>query len=364
MDSSNCTGADARVPDSEHAVRLTIAITTRNRADMIGETLDSILPQLTNEVELLVLDGASTDDTPGVISKYQARCPQLRYVRLETNNGPDRDFSRSVELASGEYCWLMADDDFLRPGGVAAVLDAIQRSPSLVIVNAEVRNADMSQVLEPRRLEQETERSFEPSEWDDFFVHTASYLSFIGCVVIRRKIWVEREKEPYFGSLFIHVGVIIQRPLPGTILVLPETSIYLRYGNAKWLPQQFEIWMLKWPALLWSFSSVSDEAKKAVTSSRRWREPDRLLFYRAQGAYSLTEYRQWVKPLSASSWERFLGVAVGCIPPVIANTIAVIGCWTLRGRSVPGKAAPDMVLLDLKNSRHYLGKWLSRPRQA
>lgn len=364
MDSSNCAGADARMPDSDPAVRLTIAITTRNRADMIGETLDSILPQLTDETELLVLDGASTDDTPEVIGEYQTRCPQLRYVRLETNNGPDRDFSRSVELASGEYCWLMADDDFLRPGGVAAVLDAIRRSPSLVIVNAEVRNADMSKVLEPRRLEQETERSFQPNEWDDFFVHTASYLSFIGCVVIRREIWLQREKEPYFGSLFIHVGVIFQSPLPGTVLVLPEPYISIRYGNAKWLPRQFEIWMLKWPALLWSFPGVSDHAKKAVTSSRRWRELDRLIFYRAQGAYSLNEYRRWVRPRATSRWERILGVTVGCIPPVIANTVAVLGCWALRGRSVPGKAAPDMVLLDLKNSRHYVGNWFSRPRQA
>jgi glycosyltransferase involved in cell wall biosynthesis len=346
------------------APRLTIAITTRNRAGFIGETLDTILPQLTDEVEVLVLDGASTDDTPAIIEEYCHRFPRLRYVRQDVNNGPDRDFSRSVELSSGEYCWLMADDDLLRPGAVAAVLDATQGAPSLVIVNAEVRNVDMSRVLEPRRLQLTENCDFTPAQWDDFFALTASYLSFIGCVVIKRTVWLERDKETYYGSLFIHVGVIFQRPLPDRVLILADPLISIRYGNAKWQPQQFEIWMLKWPALLWSFQGISTDAKRAVTAPRRWREVDRLVFYRAQGSYTLTEYRQWIRPRADSLWERFLGMSVACIPSVLANTLAVVGCWALRGRSVPGKPAPDMVLLDLKSSRYYLGNWLIRLRQA
>jgi len=348
----------------EQSVRLTIAITTRNRGTFIGETLDSILPQLTEDVELLILDGASTDNTPDLALDYQRRCPQLRYVRQDTNHGPDRDFSRSVELASGEYCWLMTDDDLLRPGAVAAVLRAIRQSPSLVIVNAEVRNADMSRVLEPRRMNLEAQRSFLPTEWDEFFAQTASYLSFIACVVIRRAIWLERDKEPYFGSLFIHVGVIFQSPMPNEVLLLAEPLISIRYGNAKWQPQQFEIWMLKWPALLWSFPGISDRAKNAVTSPRRWLNIDRLLFYRAQGAYSLAVYREWVRPLARSYWERIPGLSVACIPRVLANTLAVIGCWVLRGRTIAGKSAPEMVLFDLKSSRFYIWNWLFRPRQA
>lgn len=358
MDSSSYADPEGRATHGGSTVRLTIAITTRNRAGFIGETLDSIIPQLTDDIELLVLDGASTDGTPGVVGDYQRRCPNLRYVRLETNNGPDRDFSRSVELAAGEYCWLMADDDLLRPGAVSSVLRAIEANPSLVIVNAEVRNADMSRVLEPRRLALEEDRRFTPGEWDDFFAHTAAFLSFIGCVVIRRSIWLEREKEPYFGSLFVHAGVIFQSPLPGDVVVLAQPFVSIRYGNAKWQPQQFEIWMLKWPALLWSFPGISAQAKSAVTSPKRWRQLDRLLFYRAQGAYSMREYRQWIKPRAAGWQDRIPGIAVACIPGIVANTLAVVACWLLRGRAWAGKASPDMVLLDLMSSRYYLGRWI------
>jgi hypothetical protein len=120
----------------------------------------------------------------------------------------------------------------------------------------------MSTVLEPRRLQDATDSEFTPAQWDDFFIKTASYLSFIGCVVIKRALWLERDKDRYFGSLFIHVGVIFQRPMPEKILILADPLISIRYGNAKWQPQQFEIWMLKWPALLWSFDTVSTERKE------------------------------------------------------------------------------------------------------
>jgi glycosyltransferase involved in cell wall biosynthesis len=59
---------------------LSICIATYNRADYIGETLDSIIPQLTDNVELLVVDGASTDNTEDVVRTYTD--PRIRYVRL------------------------------------------------------------------------------------------------------------------------------------------------------------------------------------------------------------------------------------------------------------------------------------------
>ena len=104
MDSSSFVGAEDQMAGVSHTVRLTIAITTRNRAAFIGQTLDTILSQLTDEVELLVLDGASTDDTPAVMEGYQRRFPRLRYVRQDVNNGPDRDFSRSVEPRHWRHC--------------------------------------------------------------------------------------------------------------------------------------------------------------------------------------------------------------------------------------------------------------------
>src|SRR5690349_17145524 len=71
-------------------IQLSICISTRNRASLIGATLGSIIEQLSEDCEIVVLDGASTDGTAGVVMDYQQRFSRLRYVRQETNNGLDR----------------------------------------------------------------------------------------------------------------------------------------------------------------------------------------------------------------------------------------------------------------------------------
>jgi abequosyltransferase len=82
-------------------IELSICIATFNRAKFIGETLDSLLPQLCRGVELVILDGGSSDQTEQIVGDYAARSPRIRYIRQTTNNGVDRDFDRAVELASG-----------------------------------------------------------------------------------------------------------------------------------------------------------------------------------------------------------------------------------------------------------------------
>src|SRR4051794_4708620 len=113
---------------------LSICIATRNRAALIGATLESIVTQCTGEVEVVILDGASTDNTEQVVRLYQMRFPCVRYFRQDTNLGIDRDFASAVDLAEGEYCWLFSDDDVLKPGAVRIVLDALQGNYPLVIV--------------------------------------------------------------------------------------------------------------------------------------------------------------------------------------------------------------------------------------
>lgn len=339
----------------QKTLRLTIAITTRNRADFIGQTLDSILPQITEETELLILDGASTDATPEVVAQYQRRLPALRYVRLTSNDGADRDFDRSVLNSRGEYCWLMTDDDLLLEGAVAAVLAALAAEPSLLIVNSEVRNADLTEVIEPSRLTFGSDRVYPPAELSRLFAETASYLSFIGCVVIRRSIWESRDRETYFGSWFVHMGVIFQQPLPAQAMVLAAPFISIRYGNAKWRPQQFELWMFKWPRFIWSFPLVSDEAKAAVVEREPWKNAARLLLYRAKGVYTRNEYAQWIGPRARSLWEKLRLASVLLIPGVLANLLAVMYCSIMPERA-------GFRLIDLRNSPYHFRQWRLRSR--
>jgi abequosyltransferase len=328
-------------------IKLSICIATFNRAAFIGETLDSILAQRPDQVEIVVLDGGSTDNTAQVVGAYVQRFERLRYIRQDTNQGVDRDFNSVIEQAAGEYCWLMSDDDFLKPGALATVLDGIARGYGLIIVNAEVKDARMSTVLQSRRLAVQADRTYEPGEMDRMFAETGDYLTFIACVVIKRSIWLERNKEPFYGSLFVHVGVIFQEQLPLRTLVVAAPMISIRYGNAMWRPKEFEIWMFKWPALVWCLPTVSDATKARVCKRQPWRSLKALLLYRAKGTYSLAEYRRWIRPELRSAWQGAHAVLVAALPGTLANALGVLYYRLARGER-------GMGMLDMKKSRFYL----------
>lgn len=326
------------------AVRLSVCIATLNRARFIGETLDSILAQIEDDVQLVVVDGASSDNTAEVMARYCSRYPQIRYFRELSNSGVDADYDKAVEYSSGEYCWLMTDDDLLKPGAIRQVLAAIQGDPDLIVVNAEVRSPDLAVVMEKRRLGLSVDANYSVATKDKFLRDVGSYLSFIGCVVVKRGKWLTRERSAYFGSLFIHVGVIFQSPFIGDAVVIAEPLIKIRYGNAMWSPRGFEIWMFKWPKLIWSFPDYSDSARRAVCRSQPWRSLKALFHQRAMGSYSVNEFRRfWPEGLSKpEGWAAWL---ISRFPAKVANLVMVF-YFSLKAET------SGMALYDLLHSRH------------
>lgn len=306
-----------------NGIRLSICVATYNRGKFIGETLDSILSQMEGGVEIVVVDGASPDDTPEVMARYAAAHPEIRYYRESVNSGVDADFDKAVGYAQGEFCWLMSDDDLLCPGAVATVLSALGGEDDLVIVNAEVRSVDLSKLFEERRLRFNVDKVYRAANREAFFAETLAYLSFIGCVVIRRTCWVERERASYYGSLFIHVGVVFQNPPITNVRVIAKPQIVIRYGNAMWTSRTFEIWMFKWPGLVWSFPDFSDEAKRKVCRREPWRSAKTLLHNRALGAYSSAEFKKFWQG-DVGKLEKIVAYLLSKFPASLANLAAVI----------------------------------------
>ncbi len=332
------------------APRLSICIATLNRASFIGETLESILHQITNAVEVVIVDGASIDNTAEVVGRFQAQWPQLRYVRLAQKGGLDQDYCTAVEQARGDYCWLFTDDDLLKPGAIKAVLEATDKNPSLIVVNAEVRTADLSTLLAPRRVRLGVDRIYQPTEPERHLLlaETGDYLSFIGGVVIKRGLWNDREQKRYHGTEFIHFAVIFQSPLPAPALLIAHPWIVIRYGNAQWRPRHFEIWMFNWPDLVWSFPDYADWAKKRVIERHPWLNWQRLLLDRALGHYSLAVFDKWIKSRGRRSFRKLLahGIAVAPIHPL--NLLAKLYVkWIVR--KVPSIVMHD---LDAWDKRH------------
>jgi hypothetical protein len=164
------------------------------------------------------------------------------------------------------------------------------------------------------------------------FADLASYLSFIGAVVIRRDLWLKRSDGKYFDTLFSHVGVIFGQPPLFNVKVLSSPLIVIRYGNAMWSQRGFEIWMFKWPRLIWSFPDFRPEQKLAVTPRRPWRSFKRLVLYRGTGGYSRNEYEKFLLR-RATGLQGLLCKLVALMPGTVANWIAAWYCYLVRKQS-------------------------------
>ncbi len=293
---------------------LSICIATYNRADYIGETLNSIIPQLEDDVELLVVDGASTDKTQEVLEGFASKDARIRYVRLAAKGGVDQDYDKSVELARGEFCWLFTDDDLLKPGAIAAVKKAIAEGYDLVVVNGEERDVNLSTIVEGRRILVRENKAYGSSDLDQFFIDATKHLSFIGSVVIRRSVWLGRDRTPYFGTEFVHVGVIFQKKITTPIFVIAYPYITIRLGNSQWTPRSFGIWMFNWPKLIWSFSEISSAAKQKIVDREPWRKLRNLVIQRRIGGYNMRSYRLYLSKLKTNPLWKLEALMIAIFP--------------------------------------------------
>ncbi len=293
---------------------LSICIATYNRSDYISETLNSIIPQLDDDTELLIVDGASTDHTQNIVEEFVKKDSRIRYIRLATKGGVDQDYDKSVELARGEFCWLFTDDDLLKPGAISAVKELLPKGYDLIIVNAEVCNKDLSKVIESHRVKIQKNKLYFPDDTDNFFIDVINHISFIGAVVIRRSVWLDRNRESYFGTDFIHVGVIFEKKIKTPILVMSDPFISIRWGNAQWSPRGFDIWMFKWPKLIWSFNIISSEAKHRIINPEPWRSLKFIAFQRRMGHYSMQSYKTYLSKQKINYGLRIFYLIIAIFP--------------------------------------------------
>jgi glycosyltransferase involved in cell wall biosynthesis len=92
---------------------VSIVIPTRNRSELLSRTLRSALRQERVEFEIIVVDEASTDDTPVLLASLQD--PRVRVLRHETARGLSGARNHGAEQARGEWLGFLDDDDLWAP---------------------------------------------------------------------------------------------------------------------------------------------------------------------------------------------------------------------------------------------------------
>ena len=225
-------------------IKLSICIPTYNFGAFIGETLESIVSQASTDIEIVVVDGASTDSTPDVVQRFAKRFDRLRYYRLLEKGGVDRDMAQAVELSQGDYCWLMSADDVLKPGAINRVLHEIDTSCGIYLCNRTECDRDLRPIRDQRWLSQTyNDHLFYFStklEWMAYFeaaISIGALFSYISAIVFNRKKWNEiRHDEVTNGTNYAHVFRLFSMLKEGATLKYIKAPLVLcRGGNDSFL---------------------------------------------------------------------------------------------------------------------------------
>jgi glycosyltransferase involved in cell wall biosynthesis len=118
---------------------VSIGVPTYNRNIGILKTLDSIWQQKYPNLEIIISDNCSTDNTPEVIESLVKEHPDIKHYRQESNVGMIPNFEFVRRKATGKYFMWVADDDRLEPGILDKYVSFLEKNPEYSIVSGEVR---------------------------------------------------------------------------------------------------------------------------------------------------------------------------------------------------------------------------------
>lgn len=117
--------------------RIGVIIPTFNRADLLPGAVDSVLAQSVADVEAIVIDDASTDDTQAVLERYRDE-PRVRVLRNATNAGIARSRNAGIAASTAPFIAMLDSDDlWLDRDKLAAQLDVLQRDPRCALVGTD-----------------------------------------------------------------------------------------------------------------------------------------------------------------------------------------------------------------------------------
>jgi abequosyltransferase len=228
---------------------LSICIPTYNRAGFLQEALGSILAQVTgslaNEIEIVISDNASPDETGAVVERIRQKTrTTINYFRNDRNVGFDGNILLAVGRARGRYVWLMGDDDLLAEGALEHIVREIKTTDGVDLFFGEKEDFLLTPDRPVRtrkimRLGQAAIFDFHDRNTADKYFREnkklIAYCNFLSNLVFRRESWLKvANKEAFVGTEYIHVYVfqsILWGGEPGVMKYLPQPLIKRRWGN-------------------------------------------------------------------------------------------------------------------------------------
>lgn len=200
---------------------LSICIPNYNRADFLTKNLQLIAKQNHPNIEVVVCDDFSIEDIQMVVDNFRKNYPKvnLKYKQNSRNLGFDKNVLKTISLASGQYCWLLSNDDQILPGSIKKIIKTINRNPdtALFLVNYQRFDKILKKITAETMISIKKDCKFDDASKFFFFETPKSFFKFLGpnCLtmsvdVFKRQYWQKMvpSVSQYIGHNFIHLFII------------------------------------------------------------------------------------------------------------------------------------------------------------
>lgn len=195
---------------------LSICIPTYNRARFLCTSIERFRQGIASDmdIELLISDNCSPDETPDVVNTAIAHGMKCTYIRNESNIGPDGNFLQCFQRAKGKYIWLCGDDDFLIPEKLRPLYDTLA-SGDYGLVELNIDKNKHSRV--PEII----------ADAGEFLSEVHVWITFMSSNIFRKEVVETIDGEKYKASYLIQVPYFL-------------TSATLGMPNLMYYPQVLE----------------------------------------------------------------------------------------------------------------------------
>ena len=264
---------------------VSVGMPVYNGERYIKDAVDSLLNQTLPDIELLIVDNASTDMTPQIASEYVSRDPRVKYFRFRENYGVAHNWNVSFRLSSGRYFKWAAYDDICGPEFLERCVGALEQDSAAVLaypltvgINEQGGKIGIPAVVGPRHAatenyDDQTQRSLPLLTSQDPVRRFRSLLEAMWNAhfvygVIRSEILAKTRLHPshYAGDHLL----LAELSLHGPFHLVPEELFFLRIHEERTSQTQ-------------SLRTQTEGVSKPSTAARWWKirhgYPKRLAAY-------------------------------------------------------------------------------------
>ncbi|MBD9484366.1 glycosyltransferase [Pseudomonas sp. PDM14] len=139
---------------------LSVIIPAYNYGRYLAQCVQSVLDQGFTDIEILVLDNASTDETPDVMAAFRGE-PRIRYMRNRYNYGAGHNWINGLRISTGRYFTFLSADDYFNPGHLSRLLPVMENHPHVAVGYTSIRWVDE----QDRALKQPRHRGYRNADY-------------------------------------------------------------------------------------------------------------------------------------------------------------------------------------------------------